>query len=168
MKESQQNIVNPSVSDNSFVGKSGTVYVIHPSLTAGRFEYLERLQIELQYGTTLSAFRQEASEVYTLLNEGRFADAAVKQHGVVHGSIRIDERRKHPLMLICSLFIAAPNEDLTTWNEAEAAEKINDWSNVDMAFFLALRRRFLQDFTRFSDTDFQHTSPENQTEASDS
>lgn len=93
--------------------------------------------------------------MYTLLNEGRFADAAVKQHGVVHGSIRIDERRKHPLMLICSLFIAAPNEDLTTWNEAEAAEKINDWSNVDMAFF-GITKHILQDFT-FSDTDFQHT-----------
>lgn len=100
--------------------------------------------------------------MYALLNEGKFADASVKQHGVVHGTIRIEEKRKHPLLLICSLFITAPGEDVSTWNEAEATEKINDWGHIDMAFFLALRRRFLQDFTAFSDTDSPNTSSENQ------
>ncbi len=159
-------VVSPDFSANSFVSPSGKKYIIYPTLSTARFEVFERMQIEMEYGVSLSAFRKEVSDTYDLLNKAKPADAAVKLYNMVNGLSRIENKQPHPLLLICTLFICEESEDQSTWNEAEAAEKVTDWSGVDIAFFLASAKRLFSRFTTGFDIDSLNTSAE--TERSES
>ena len=73
----------------------------------------------------------------------KVADAAVTLNGILEGLARPINGQQHPMLLLCSLFVSKPGEDLAAWNEAEATEKIKDWEssgmNVQDFFTLALR-----------------------------
>lgn len=153
-------VVSPELSANSFVSPSGKKYIVYPTLSTARFEVFERMQIEMEYGVSLSAFRKEVSDTYDLLNKAKPADAAVKLYNLVNGVSRVENKQPHPLLLICTLFICEETEDQATWNEAEAAEKVADWSGVDIAFFLASAKRLFSRFTTGFDIDSLNTSPE--------
>lgn len=146
-------VISPNISANSFTSGSGRKYIVYPSLTVERFSVFEKLQIEMEYGVSLSAFRSEAEAAYDLLNKAKPADAAVKIYNLKTGVSRIENDQPHPLLMICSLFICEETEDQSKWNEAEAAEKVADWANVDVAFFLASAKRLLSRFIRDFATD---------------
>ena len=146
------NVILPSINDNHFVSASGKKYIVYPSLTTRRFEVFEQMQIEIEYGSSVSAFRSEVQKAYDKLNEPKFADAATILNNVLNGSSRIENRQPHPLLMICSLFICPEDEDQSKWNEAEAAAKIEDWAGVDIAFFLNCARHLYRRFTPDSNT----------------
>lgn len=150
-------VVSPDFSANSFVSPSGKKYIIYPTLSTARFEVFERMQIEMEYSVSISAFKKEVSETYDLLNKAKPADAAVKLYNLANGVSRIENSQPHPLLLICTLFICEESEDQSTWNEAEAAEKVSDWASVDIAFFLASARRLFSRFTSAFNTDSLNT-----------
>lgn len=137
----QNNVISPDINANSFSSASGREYIIYPSLTTERFRVFEQMQIEMQYGVSLSAFKFEVQQAYEKLNAQKTADAAVILHNAVNGLTRIDTGGPHPLLMICALFICPADEDQSRWSDAEAQEKIKDWSGVDVAFFFALARR---------------------------
>lgn len=139
-------VISPELNTNAFKSASGKEYIVYPSLTARRFEVFERLQVEMEHATTLSAFRGEVAGAYELLNKSKFADAAVKINNLLNGAARIENGQPHPLLLICSLFICPAEENQAEWSEAEATEKIKDWAGVDIAFFLASAKRLLSRF----------------------
>jgi hypothetical protein len=156
----QTSVISPELSANSFVSPSGKKYIVYPTMTTYRFEVFERMQIEMEYGVTLSAFRKEVSDTYDLLNKAKPADAAVKLYNIVSGVSRIENKQPHPLLLICTLFICEESEDQSTWNEADAAEKVADWAGVDIAFFLASAKLLFRRFTTAFDTDSLNISLE--------
>lgn len=125
---------------NSFIGNSGTEYIVYPSLSTKRFEVFEVMQVELEHSVSLSGFRTEVVESYNLLNQMKFADGCTRLHNVIAGSERILNKQPHPILLMCALFICPKDEDQGVWSEAEAQTKIEDWANIDVAFFLASAR----------------------------
>lgn len=149
----QNNVISPDITANSFVSKSGKEYIIYPSLTTERFRVFEQMQIEMQYGVSLSAFKFEVQQAYEKLNAQKTADAAVMLHNAMNGLTRIETGGPHPLLMICALFICPAEEDQSRWNDAEAQAKIEDWANVDVAFFFALARRLYTRFIPASDFD---------------
>lgn len=144
---------NIQLDTNSFKGISGASYVIYPSLTVKRFEVFERMQVELEHNTTMSAFKSELAASYSLFNQAKFADGAAKLNNLLNAVERITNKQPHPILMMCSLFICTPEEDQSKWTEAEAQEKIEDWADIDIAFFLACARLLAGRFTRSSDSD---------------
>lgn len=145
-------LISVDVSANSFEGRSGRKYIVYPSLSTERYRVFESLQLEMEYGVTLSGFKTELETIYRLLNELKFADAAVMVNNAINGASRIESGGPHPLLMICALFICPADEDQGRWNEAEAAEKVGDWANIDVAFFLSCAKRLFHRYLPGSDT----------------
>lgn len=151
------NVISPDLSANSFKSASGKKYIVYPSLTTYRFEVFERLMVEMEHLTSLSAFREEIAAAYECLNKSKPADAAVKINNMLNGTARIQNGQPHPLLTICSLFICPAEENQSEWSEAEAQEKIRDWAGVDVTFFLASAKRLLPRFMNDYATDSLNT-----------
>jgi hypothetical protein len=64
----------------------------------------------------------------------------------------------HPIFKLCTLFVCSPSENRETWSEAEAQEKVADWSSVDDAFFLNCARLFVRRYFKDLGIDFLSTS----------
>jgi len=134
-------VVSIAQNANSFTGKSGKEYIVYPSLSTKRFEVFEGMQVELEHSVSISAFRTEVADAYNLFNQMKFADGCNRLHNVIAGSERIMNKQPHPVLLMCALFICSPDEDQGAWSDAEAQAKIEDWSNIDVAFFLGSAKR---------------------------
>ena len=153
-------VVKLDISTNSFTGLSGKTYIVYPSISTGRYPVLEQMQIEIEYGTTVSGFRSEMERAYKALNEVKFADAATIVNNAINGVSRVEAGQPHPLLMICALFICTAEENQGKWSEAEAAAKVADWANIEVDFFLncakALFLRFMPDLN----TDLRNISAE--------
>ncbi|MCB0541918.1 MAG: hypothetical protein KDC70_00285 [Saprospiraceae bacterium] len=141
------------VSANSFSGVSGKTYIVYPSLTAARYAVLETLQLEMQYKTSLSGFVSELQQAYEALNNGKQADAAVILNNAINGAARVESGEPYPILLICALFICAEDEEQGKWSEAEARAKIEDWADIDIAFFLGCASNLFLRFIPALNTD---------------
>lgn len=131
---------------NSIIGASGKKYLIHNSLSEPRYEIMERLNIEIMFGRGAGQVYRDWVKVYDALNKGKFADASVQVHNILSGTAAITDGRKHQMLLLCTLFVSAEDEDLTAWTEPEAVEKINDWKEYDVQDFFALALSSLQEY----------------------
>jgi hypothetical protein len=149
------NIIRPELTANSFEGKSGKKYLIYNTLTAGRYAAAQKLEAEISTAAPLPSLKKEVQKAYDLLNLPKFADAATVLHNIIHEVGRDDNKQPDRILLYCSLFICAEGEDVSTWNETEAAEKIADWGAIDMRFFTQCWARFQQTFT----PDYSTTTP---------
>jgi hypothetical protein len=148
---SETTLKNIAPDANSFEA-NGHKYIIHPSLGIERFRHFERLQVIAGFGADYATLYKRVAGAYDQINKMRVGDASVQMNAILEGSKRPIEGRQHPLLLICTLFIAREGDDLTAWNEAEATERINDWAEAgyDVGDFFALvskqARQFLQVF----------------------
>lgn len=131
---------------NSITGASGKKYLIHNSLSEPRYEIMERLNIEIMFGRGPGNMYRELAKVYDLLNKAKFADASVSVHNLLNSTAAITDGRKHQMLMLCTLFISGEDEDLTTWSEAEANEKISDWKEYDVQDFFALALSSLEEY----------------------
>lgn len=111
---------------NSFVA-NGTKYLIHPTLSIGRYEMYEELEIIFGNGASHKEIFEELTAVFELVDKMKFAQAAIRINNMITAVSRSLHMRTTPMLLLCSLFIAKEGEDLSRWNEAEALEKIADW-----------------------------------------
>ena len=98
------------ITANSFEA-NGNKYLIHSSLTVKRFEVFERLQIEVSFGVDFDSLKNSIAKIYDCLQTFKGADASVIARNALEGIARIDNKRKHPIMLLCSLFICRENEN---------------------------------------------------------
>ena len=146
------------ISANSFSGVSGKTYIVYPSLSTERFRVFETMQLELEYKTSVSGLRVELDRIYKAVNDVKFADAAVMLNNILNGAARIEAGEPHPILLMCALFICPETEQQGRWSEAEAREKIDDWADIDISFFLGCARRLFRRFIPDSGTDSLNTS----------
>lgn len=130
----------------AITGKSGKEYKIINSLPVGRFMAFEKLQAHVGWGLDFYSMFQKLKSLYDLLNDKKFADAAVMVHNLMNGIARNIDKRHHPALQLCTLFIVAGDEDVSTWDEDSAAKKIEDWSDIDSSDFFLLAANTVSGF----------------------
>lgn len=127
---------------NSFHA-NGHKYLIHGSLSIARYREFERLQVIAGFGADYQTLYQRVSKAYGEINQMKAADAAVTLNSVLEGLNRPLSGQEPPMLMLCSLFIAREEEELSRWTESEAIEKIRDWElegyDTGDFFNLALR-----------------------------
>lgn len=128
---------------------NGQKYIIHESLAMTRFEKFEELEPEVAYGMAADNLFDNLLKVYDFLNEQRPADASVAVHNMLNGIKRNLEGREHPVLQICSLYIAREGENLATYDAKLNAEKIEDWrqEGIDYQNFFLLAFNLARGFT---------------------
>jgi hypothetical protein len=153
------NVTNIQENANSFLA-NGTKYLIQSALTVGRFEHFERLQLKLAYGTEFQEIHETIAEAMKFINAQQQGDAYVTLSNFRE---RVNEigQRKHPMLMLCTLFITRENEDLTTWTEADATDKIEDWEKeaLDVADFFVLAFGLVRGLSEAYEGSSRNTSP---------
>lgn len=113
------------IGEGEFVANK-VLYFYEPELSAERFRKMQELEIELGYGVSYKKMFDGIKKSYELVNEQKFADAAVYLHNLMT-SIGDLEQRKSPIMEYCAMFINRADEDRRTVDEKVIADKIKDW-----------------------------------------
>lgn len=111
---------------NSFVA-NGVKYLIHGSLPLGRYQVYEKLQAQIAWGVDFEKQHRDLKKAWDLLNQTKLGEAAVWINNMMEGIAHRVEKREHPALLLCTVFICREGEDMTAWDETEALEKIADW-----------------------------------------
>lgn len=118
---------------------NGTTYYLETQLTIGRYCEFVILQRELSNGMTLQQIYDSHVTQRQLLNQVRFADAAVQVDKIINHCVNI--KQKEPTVLkLCTLFINTKDEDRTVWNNDTVTRKLEDWkkAGISVADFFAV------------------------------
>ena len=142
MQENQNSVIQPDLTTNSITGKSGAVYLIHDSISTGRYAKLEAFEAEIETGSSVNTVLRQIRAAYEALNKTKIADASVILNNAINHAEKIDTGRVNTLILACTLFICKPGEQLNEWSESEAIETVKDWTDIDPRFFLNCWARF--------------------------
>ena len=127
---------------------NGQQYVIHTSLAVSRFEQFEKLEVEVGWGTSFEAIFGNMRKAFDSLNESMPADASAILYNSMNGIKNKLEGRKNPILLLCSLFISREGEDITKYDPAVNALKIEDWTQegITMESFFSLAFNLVNGF----------------------
>lgn len=111
----------------------GRTYIVHDSLTVDGFQRLEELRVEMEAGNTTGDLLKLLKTAYDAANKNRLADAAVAIYNALNINERIIEGRPQAWLLALTLFVRPEGSDLSTWNEADATEWVNEWNAAGYA-----------------------------------
>ena len=103
------------------------LYIVRRSLSVARFEAFERLQVEVGFGVDFGNLYANVAKVYDYINTVKLADASVACRNVLDGVKTNLQDRENLMLKLCALFICRPGEDISTYDEILAAQKIDDW-----------------------------------------
>lgn len=107
---------------------NGKEYRIESSLSFDRWMDMQRMEVELSFGTDLQSILKGLKDIYSALNaRDKLADASVITKNLILGVSTLDDKRIPTVLRMCALFINYKDEDRTVFTEALAQEKINDW-----------------------------------------
>ena len=126
---------------------NGKKYVKSTSLTVDEWKEFELLQAHVGFGMDFGSMLNRLNDVYSLWNKSQFADAAVKLHNLISGVADKLEKREHPTLMICTLFLHEEGKR-ERWSEDLAENKINDWKqeNIDVSCFFQLAAALVPNF----------------------
>jgi len=126
----------------------GKTYKAHSTLSIERFIEFEKLQVSVGFGFTFDQFFHKLKDSYEDLNKGKQADAAVKIHNMLTGIADKIDRRKHPVLMLCALFICTEDEDRKRYDEKLMEKKVNDWQEegLEIQDFFTLAFNFVKGF----------------------
>lgn len=128
---------------------NGKKFRVTTGLNTGRYEVLERYQIEFGYGVSFKEMFDAWVEQYKMLQgDNRRADAAVNAYKVINGITNIDNSLVYAFQL-CTLFINYEDEDITSYDLDLAAQKIEDWrlGAIDARFFFRQAATSVAEYT---------------------
>jgi hypothetical protein len=127
---------------------NGVDYEIKYSLTVDRWKTYEKLQNHFAFGLAFDEIEKKLSNSIDFANQGKGIEAWNIIYNLREGIAYRLEDRQHPALLLCSLFITAPGEDLTQWNEADQNKKIADWNaeGYDINDFFQLASNLVKNF----------------------
>jgi len=82
------------------------------------------------------------------MNKSKVADAAVIIHNLLNGIAEHLDKRDHPILQLCALFINTKDEDKTVFDEGVTQEKIDNWKKEGYAIedFFQLAFNFVEGF----------------------
>lgn len=113
---------------------NGNKYFVNSTLSIARYEEYEKLQPRLAYGIDFENLFKLQKQQYQMLNDRKFADAAVISHNIMSGiKDLMDGTRENPALLMCALAIVGENEDPGKFDEQTQLAKINDWRKEGFA-----------------------------------
>lgn len=138
--------------DDGFTA-NGQKYYFEPELTIDRYRKYEELSYMVAYGVTLESIVKEDQEIVKKLRGPEvgggihYAIETLTNRQLSSG--RQLAKREFEVLLLCSLFIIRDDEDLTTWSQAVAEEKIEDWraEGISMSSFFLLVSKFIKGLT---------------------
>lgn len=116
-------------SENAFVA-NGTQYFVNSSLSVERFRWFEKYQVNFGFAKDFKSIYAALKKSIELANKGKGVEAWNQVFNLYEqvGKIVDEEYVFHQAFMICALFINTDGEDLTSWDEAKAQIKINDWN----------------------------------------
>lgn len=116
---------------------NGKTYRKSQHISFARYGLMEEYNLELGYGSTVQDLFNAQKQQYALVNQQKFADAAVSLHNSMAGIARIASGDVHAMFKQCALFWNYEGEDIRYLKEELLAEKLTDWaeSGIDAAFF---------------------------------
>jgi len=106
---------------------NGREYFKAESVSNQRYLWLQELQVELGYGQTIEDFFAEQRKQYELVNQQKFADAAVSLHNSMNGIRNIADRKPTVAMRIMALFWNYKGEAVGVMTNELMEEKVADW-----------------------------------------
>ena len=107
---------------------NGKEYTIVDTMSIERWKYLEDFQELLAWGTGFDDLFKNIKRVYQLLDEGKENEPRIILHNVLTSIKQKLEKRYHPALMLCTLFVVRDDEDQTVYNEEFMKSKIEDWT----------------------------------------
>lgn len=116
---------------------NGKTYHKAESISAQRYGWMERLNVELAYGRNPGELFQGHKKAYDLLNKQHFADAAVAIHDQMSGLAKIADGREHAAIRLTMLFWNYEGEEVGKMTEELMQKKVDDVleAGIDVGFF---------------------------------
>ena len=141
---------------------NGHKYKFCKTISIDRFVEFERLQAHVGFGKDFKGIHAELVGAYELLNKSKPADAAVKISNLVNGIGWNLEKRDHPVLQMCALFLNREDEDATKFDEDLVSEKIADWREEGYSIedFFQLAFNFVEGFIPILNETIQSISEE--------
>lgn len=116
---------------------NGRTYHKADSISAKRYGWMERLNVELAYGRDPGEMFAGHKRAFDLLNKQHFAEAAVAIHDQMSGIGKIADGREATAVRLTMLFWNYEGEDVKDMTEELMQEKVNDMmeEGIDIRFF---------------------------------
>jgi len=149
---------------------NGVDYYISKSLSIRRFRIFEKLKVEHELNLSLLDAKRALIGIYSNLNKGKVADAAVLAHNTANAIEQYDKREHHPILFLCALFINEKDEDVRKYDYQLMEKKVENWAEegYDIADFFSLARLLASSFTPdFEDDSINISKEEKVQEESD-
>jgi hypothetical protein len=145
-------------STNSFEAL-GITYYIKPSLSVERWKWFEKYQNHFAFGKTFQVIYDLLKNSVDFANKGKGLEAWNIIFNLMQTVGKNLDDKSHPALLICALFIATEDEDLTKWDEQQAEKKIKAWNDegIDINSFFQLASNFVTGFLTALDEISQDT-----------
>ncbi len=152
------------LSKSTFVA-NGNTYRFSKTMCIDRFIEFERLQAHVGFGKDFKNIYDVLKETYELLNKGKMADAAVKIHNLLNGIAMNLEKRDHPILEMCALFLNRDDENVKEYNEDIMKQKMEDWriEGYSIEDFFQLAFNFVEGFIPAYEEIIQNISEEAET-----
>jgi len=127
---------------------NGKTYHFSSTMSIERFTEFERLQAHVGFGKDFKNIYEKLKVAYEHLNKNKLADAAVIIHNLVNGIADNLDKREHPILQMCSLFINADEENVDVYDEDVMLAKIDDWKKEGYSIddFFQLAFNFVEGF----------------------
>jgi len=112
---------------------NGSTYYFSQTMSIDRFVEFERLQAHVGFGKDFKHIYEKLREAYDNMNKNKLADGAVIIHNLINGIAENLDKRDHPILQMCALFINREDEDKTVFDPDVNAQKIDDWKKEGYA-----------------------------------
>lgn len=128
---------------------NGNKYIISNSISTERYKEYEKLEPLLTYGVGFEELFRNVKKSYELVNQQKFADAAVVLHNIMAGIKDVeDSKRIHPALTMCALVINREGEESAKYSTEMVSKKVEDWTaeGLDMIDFFILALKSIKGF----------------------
>ena len=127
---------------------NGNKYYYSQNMCIDRFVEFERLQAHVGFGKDFKNLYDEMKRAYDFLNTNKLADGAVVLHNLINGIAQNLEKRDHPILQLCALFINREDENVKEFDASLNDQKIEDWKKEGYAIadFFQLAFNFVEGF----------------------
>lgn len=139
-------LIMPDLNAKSFTA-NGTEYFISNEMPIYRMAISQKLELEFGFGASFAELVNTHKELYTLLNDRKFVDCAVKVYNTLNGMAQVDEL-KIGCVEFCTLFINTAGEDISIYDQAVMEKKKEDWNKglISPRFFFQLAALYTNGF----------------------
>lgn len=124
----------------TFEGKKHT-YKILKTLPTCRFKELPLVEYEMSFGVDVGSLTKWAGSAFNSLNsKENWASVSVDLYKLQE-ALKGIEKREPAIFKFIDLYTVREDEALSSFGGSVLKDKIEDWSDIDIGFFLAIAER---------------------------